>query len=294
MPFDPAQIGTDLDAYFAAQEARYTDIKPGTEKRVIWATTPGARTDWVVVYIHGFSATSQEIRPVPDRIAQHLNANLIFTRLAGHGRAPDAMAEATPEAWTDDVAEAMEAARRAGNKTLVISTSTGGTIVAALSQNPDVMKGAAALIFVAPNFGINNPLARLLTWPLARHWLPWIGGRRRTFQARSDAHATYWTLDYPSVAVMPMVPLIARVHALDHGKQTLPALFWYAEADNIVQAHRTTAVAQAWGGPKHVVQPVMGPDDDFESHVVTGDILSPGQTETSITGMLDWIKGLDT
>lgn len=37
MPFDPGRIGDDLDAYFAAREAQYKDIKPGTEKRVIWA-----------------------------------------------------------------------------------------------------------------------------------------------------------------------------------------------------------------------------------------------------------------
>jgi len=293
MPFDPAAIGSDLDAYFAAREAQFDDIKPGTEKRVIWADTPGTRTGWVVVYIHGFSATSEEIRPVPDRIAAALGANLIFTRLAGHGRSNDAMLEATPEAWTADFAEAMAAARLAGDKIIVISTSTGGTIVTAMSQNPKVMQGAAGLIFVAPNFGINNPLAPLLKWPLARHWLPWIGGRRRTFPARNDRHATYWTLDYPSLAVMPMVPLIDRVRALDHSKQTVPALFWFAEKDNIVQSFRTVAIAKAWGAPTHVVNPVMGPDDDFESHVVTGDILSPGQTDTAVNGMLDWIRGLD-
>lgn len=40
MPFDPGRIGDDLDAYFAAREAQYKDIKPGTEKRVIWAGAP--------------------------------------------------------------------------------------------------------------------------------------------------------------------------------------------------------------------------------------------------------------
>ncbi|APX11035.1 alpha/beta hydrolase [Tateyamaria omphalii] len=292
MPFDPASIGPDIDAYFAEAEARFPDIKPGTEKRVIWASDPGARTDWVVVYIHGFSATSEEIRPVPDRIATALGANLVFTRLAGHGRHPDVMAEATADAWTEDVSEALTAARAVGDKIIVISTSTGGTIVTALSQNAQVMQGVAGFIFVAPNYGINNPLAPLLKWPLARHWLPWIGGKRRTFVARSDRHAAFWTLDYPSVAVMPMVPLIDRVHALDHAKQTVQALFWYAENDNIVLSDRTKAIAAKWGAPTKTVHPVMTAQDDIESHVVVGDILSPGQTETAVEGMLDWIEGI--
>ena len=292
MPFDPSHIGADVDAYFAAVEGQFSDIKPGTEKRVVWAEAPGARTEWVVVYVHGFSATSEEIRPVPDRIAQDLKANLVFTRLAGHGRAPDAMAEATADAWSDDVTEALAAARQIGVKIIVISTSTGGTIVTALSQTPEVMQGVAGFIFVAPNFGINNPLAPLLKWPLARHWLPWIGGKRRTFVARNDRHAAFWTLDYPSVAVMPMVPLIDRARALDHSKQTLPALFWYTEKDNIVLSDRTRSLAAAWGAPNTTVHPVLTDKDDIESHVVVGDILSPDQTETAVRGMLDWIKGL--
>lgn len=293
MPFDPGRIGDDLDAYFAAREAQYKDIKPGTEKRVIWAGAPGARTDWVVVYVHGFSATSEEIRPVPDRVAAALGANLIYTRLTGHGRAPDAMAEATVDAWIEDGAETMEAARRAGDRIIVISTSTGGTIVTALSQSKDVMQGIAGLIFVAPNFGINNPLAPLLKWPLARHWLPWIGGRRRRIEARNDRHAQFWTLDYPSVAVMPMVPLIDRARALDHGKQTIPALFWYARNDHVVLSERTDSIVSEWGAPCVAVHPMLTPEDDVERHVVAGDILSPGQTEPAITTMLDWIKDLE-
>ncbi|MEL7261005.1 MAG: alpha/beta fold hydrolase, partial [Pseudomonadota bacterium] len=271
---------------------RYTDITPGTEKRVVWAGERGARTDCVVVYIHGFSATSEELRPVPDRIAAALGANLVFTRLTGHGRGSEAMAEATAEAWVQDFAEAMAAARQVGNKIIVISNSTGGTIVAATSQDAEVMAGCVGLIFVAPNFGINNPLAPLLSWPLARHWLPWIGGRRRSYAARNARHARFWTLEYPSIAVMPMVPLIARVHAMDHSQQRLPALFWYAQQDNIVLSRRTTQIAAAWGGPTTTVHPVLAPGDDFENHVVAGDILSPGQTDTTTSGMLDWIKGV--
>ena len=292
MPFDPEQFGPDIDAYFREKEARYPDIKPGTQKRVVWAHAPGTRTEWVVVYIHGFSATSEELRPVPDRIAEALGANLVFTRLTGHGRLPDAMAEASADAWTDDFAEAMAAARHVGDKVIIISNSTGGTIVTANSQDRTVMQGVKGLIFVAPNFGINNPLAPLLKWPLARYWLPWIGGQRRTFPARNPQHATYWTLDYPSIAVMPMVPLIDRANAMDHTTQTVPALFWFAEDDNIVLSSRTAKIAKAWGAPTTIVHPVLGPGDDFEHHVVAGDILSPGQTDTAVTGMLDWIKGL--
>ena len=80
MYFDTAQFDNGVAAHFARTEARFDDITPGTEKRVIWAGEPEARTEWSVLYVHGFSATSEEIRPVPDRVAQALGANLILSR----------------------------------------------------------------------------------------------------------------------------------------------------------------------------------------------------------------------
>jgi len=44
-----------------------------------------------------------------------------------------------------------------------------------------------------------------------------------------------------------------------------------------------------WGGPVTVHNVTMGPGDDPSSHVISGDIMSPGQTETTIKGMLQWL-----
>ena len=68
----------DLDAYLAASERNAADgfeLIPGTEKRIHWQV-PGERTDYVVIYLHGFSATRQEMAPVAERIADQLGANL--------------------------------------------------------------------------------------------------------------------------------------------------------------------------------------------------------------------------
>ena len=299
-PYEPApltptagQVGDDVDAHFEAAEARFDDIVPGTEKRIVWAGERGARTEWSVLYVHGFSASSEEIRPVPDRVANGLGANLIFTRLQGHGRGPDALAEGSVQGWVNDLAEGMQVARTVSDKVLIMSTSTGGTLVAAMAQNADVMEGAAGLIFVSPNFGLNNPLAPLLSWPAARYWLPPLAGARRSFEPRNEGHATYWTTEYDSVAVMPMAALIEAVNDVDHSAQSLPALFWFSTADEVVRPDITAEIAAAWGGPSTIVNPVMGPGDDDQSHVIAGDILSPGQTDAAVAGMLDWVAGLE-
>ena len=73
--FDTATLGDDLDAYLTERESRFSDITAGTAKRVVWAAETSAQTDWAVVNIHSYSATSEEIRPVPDQVAAGLGAN---------------------------------------------------------------------------------------------------------------------------------------------------------------------------------------------------------------------------
>ncbi len=285
-------ISGDVDTYFAARESAYRDITPGVQKRVIWAKDTGLRTDWVVLYVHGFSATSEEIRPVPDRVAAALGANLVFTRLRGHGRGGDAMAEATAGAWMDDVAEALNVARRVGDQVLVISTSTGGTLVAAAAQNPSMMENVRGSVFVSPNFGVNNSAAPLLTWPAARLWLPLVAGDRRSFEPANDAQAKYWSTDYPSVAALPMAALVKTVVALPHEQVSVPALFYFSTDDQVVVPAATVDIAARWGGPSKVINPVLGSDDDPSRHVIAGDIVSPSQTGPAVDAILSWVKEL--
>ncbi len=68
-PFDAGRLDSGVDSYLAAREARYDDIRPDSHKRVIWTGAPETRTPLAIVYLHGFSASSQEIRPVPDMVA---------------------------------------------------------------------------------------------------------------------------------------------------------------------------------------------------------------------------------
>ena len=112
--FDAGTLPDDLDAYLAASEAQVADLTPGSAKRIVWAGAVGAKTQLAIVYVHGFSATAEEIRPVPDNVAKAVGANLYFIRLAGHGRSGEAMATATAGDWVEDMAEAMAIGRQIG------------------------------------------------------------------------------------------------------------------------------------------------------------------------------------
>ena len=70
--FDPNSLGADLNAYLAKSEQQFSNITAGTQKRIVWAGAVGAKTPLALIYLHGFSATSEEIRPVPADLARAL------------------------------------------------------------------------------------------------------------------------------------------------------------------------------------------------------------------------------
>lgn len=298
-PYEPVPLGAAFDAarleagvsdYLAAQEARFDDITPGVEKRVIWR--PGheeRRTPVSILYVHGFSATSQEIRPVPDLVAEALDANLVYTRLRGHGRRGAAMAEAGVGDWMADLAEGLAVARAVGERVAVIATSTGATLAAVALQDPQMSERVDAAVFISPNFGINDPAAVLLTLPGARYWVPLAAGRQRAFAPHNDGQARYWTTAYPTVALMPMAALVRRAARLDYSAVRVPALFWLSDDDQVVRPDISRKIAARWGGEARVQTVRPGPRDDPHAHVIAGDILSPDQTEVAALAMVDWL-----
>ena len=290
--FKDSELPKDIDAFILAKELQFPDIVPGAAGRLIWAGAVGAKTPLSVVYLHGFSATSQEIRPVPDEVAQALEANLYLPRLAGHGRGPAAMAEPVAGDWIEDLAQALAIGRRLGDQVLVISTSTGATLAAIAATDPELSQGLAGVVLISPNFGLNSGAAFILDLPLARWWGPLVAGATRSFAPQNADHARYWTTSYPTTALFPMAALVRHARSLDYATAKSPALFIYSPQDQVIDPSRIAPVIAAWGGPVQIEERQMTAGDDPYSHVIAGDILSPGQTEAVIALITTWAKGL--
>ena len=290
--FDASTLPDDLEAWLATEEQQFSDITAGTAKRIHWAGALGEKTPLAVIYLHGFSATSQEIQPVPAQVAQVLGANVFYTRLAGHGRGGVALAGATAGDWIEDTAEALAIGRRLGDRVLILATSTGGTLAAIAATDPQLAQDLAGVVLISPNFGVRPLAGKILDLPLARTWGPWLAGAEFSFAPANADQARYWTTSYPTAALFPMAALVRHARELDFGAAKTPALFVVAAADQVVDPARTEAVIAAWGGPVQVARPVLGPGDDRYSHVIAGDILSPGQTAATVALIVAWAKGL--
>lgn len=291
--FDESQLEAGVDRWLAAQEAEVPNLRPGAEKRVIWAGQVETQTDWALVYVHGFSAAPDEIRPVPDIVAKGLGANLVFTRLAGHGRDGPAMAEATVERWMRDMAEALAIGRRIGKRILVMGTSTGGTLIT-LALHEAMGRGIDGVVLVSPNFRVADPKSALITWPGARQWLPWLAGRDIGFEPRSEAHGRLWTTRYPSLSVLPMGAAVRAVHQRRHKEISTPALIVFDPEDQIVDHRVTRQVAAQWGGPTDVQEVSLGPEDDPSRHLIAGAVLSPAQSGPVAQRVLNWARTLQS
>ncbi len=216
--FNPNFIGSNINEYLKKTEEQFLDIKEGVEKKVIWANETNKKTPIAIVYIHGFTASSEEVRPLPDKIASDLNANLFFTRLTGHGRNPKAMELCSIPNWMKDLHEALEIGSKIGEKVILMSSSTGGTISVTSALDKKLSKKILGYIFISPNFGINNKFASLISWPFSEYWLKLILGKTMKHNPRNDLNKKYWTMSYPTIALIPMAKLVNEVNDKDYSK----------------------------------------------------------------------------
>lgn len=289
--FEAGTIGPDVDAYLATAESRFTDIRDGLQKQVVWAFPESrAKTPFSIVYIHGFSASSGEIRPVPDIVAERFGANVFYTRLAGHGRTGDAMLDGSVNAWVNDVAEAIEIGRRIGDKVIVMATSTGGSLAALAAAQPHLADGVAGLVLVSPNFALKDANAFVLSMPWGGTIAELVVGKERSFETLNEAHAALWTSKYPTRALLPMKAAVDLSRTQRYSAVQIPALFIFDPADEVVDETVTQQIMERWGGPTaHFTPPGT---DDPSHHVIAGDAISPSTTQPTADAVIDWIEGL--
>lgn len=289
--FEESSLPGDLETYLEASESRLADLRPGNGRQIIWAYPASrARTPLAIVYIHGFSASPGELRPLPDLVARELGANIHYARLRGHGRSGDAMLEGSVHGWVNDFAEAVAIGRRLGERVVVMATSTGASLATWAATQPALMRNVIGLVQFSPNYGIQASGSGLLTMPWAKQMLQLIVGERRAFEPRNELHRQFWTYEYPSAALLPMAALVDLANAADPRSIKVPSLFVYSPLDQVIRPELVKEKAASWGGPAMTIE--VTDDGDLSHHVIAGDALSPSTTERLAAETAQWIAGL--
>lgn len=208
LPSISASIAT-MDSYIEKKEAAF-DIKPDNESRIFWANDSiHERTEYCVLYLHGFSASWYEGYPAHVEFAKHFGFNLYTPRLHDHGLVTeDPLLDMTPDKLWDSAKEALMIARSLGKKVIIMSTSTGGTLGLKLAADfPEYVDG---LILYSPNVRINNNSAFLLSKP----WGLQIGRKsigskyRVTNEDFDSKDCQYWNCKYRVEAIVYLQQLV--------------------------------------------------------------------------------------
>ena len=155
----------EVENYVRNKESKLK-IKPDNESRIIWANdTLKNTTPYCLLYLHGFSASWYEGEPVHTDFARRYGMNLYLPLLASHGiETTEGLIDMTPDRLYESAKEALIVAHKMGDKVILMSTSTGGTLSLKLAAEfPDLVDG---LILFSPNIAINDPAA----FVLSKHW----------------------------------------------------------------------------------------------------------------------------
>ncbi|MCB1446070.1 MAG: alpha/beta hydrolase [Rhizobiaceae bacterium] len=287
--FDPDTIDSDLDAWLAGREAAVPGIRPDLAKQIVWADPlRKERTDIAFVYIHGFSASPGEVRPLPDLLARDFAANLYLARLTGHAATPEAMGELTVKAMVEDLAEAIAIGERLGDRVVILASSSGAALASWGLAQPAFRNRVSAAVFLSPNYGVLAFGAFLLTWPGARELARLLLGPTRSFEPSNALHAELWTNDYPVEALLPMAEIVRLAVGAPVETTATPCLFLISPKDRVVDPRKTKRIAGRWGAPHRLVE-VNGIEDPSR-HVLAGDAMSPSTTRPLAALIATWLR----
>ena len=289
-PQVPGPLGpAELETWLIEHEAGHGGVIDGTDARIDWATGPGV-TELCFLYVHGFSATRQEIAPVTERIAGHFNANVVYARLAGHGLSENSM-EATAEQWLQSMVDSWDIASQVGKKVVVIATSTGAPLCIWLNEYIARRDQMHALIFLSPNFKVRNPFGFLLTWPWAGRWIPYLIGKEHSWEPESELVARYWTHRYDSKAIIEMQKVLEWVRKLKPASGQPPLATFYMKDDPTIDHNAAVDFHEKWASDDKALHPV---DIDIEvpQHVFVGDISAPQRNDWCVEASIKFVQSL--
>ena len=280
-------IEGDLTAWLEASESRVNlnqALIPNTTKRIRWyRERRNSKSKFSVVYLHGFSATRQEIAPVGAMIADALEANLFETRLAGHGQEQNPLKGVHAEDWIKDAAEALSIGALIGEQVIFMGTSTGATLALAMAGHPS-FEAVNTVVLLSPNFAVKDTKAEFLTWPGGPQLASVVAGQTRSWTPQNELQARYWSTTYPMAAVIEMMRLVKFVRGSLPLELNQSVLTIYSPADTVVDVGWIIKGYDQLDSPRKKLVEIAG-SGDRSNHVLAGNIMAP-ENNASLTDLI--------
>jgi esterase/lipase len=228
-------IPNELENYVRHKELQHK-LRPDNEARIVWANDSMKRkTEYAIVYLHGFSASQGEGEPVHRTIAKRFGCNLYLSRLAEHGiDTSEQLVNLTSDALWESAKEAYAIGSKLGDKVIIMGTSTGGTLALMLAAAyPQIH----SLVLLSPNVRIFDGNSWLLNNPWGLQLARSIVGSEYVFSEDTrPIYKQYWSYGYRLEAVTELQEMLeSSMKPETFKKVTQPTLMLYYYRDEVHQ-----------------------------------------------------------
>ncbi len=257
MDFPNIPAEENLETYVAERESNH-QLRANNEAKFIWADSTKGNTEFVFLYLHGFSASEMEGYPVNRNVPAYFGSNTYLARIYAHGHdTTNALINYTPETAWESAKEALAIAEKLGDKVVLMSTSTGGTLAYYLAANyPEKVH---ALVNLSPNVRIAAPSARILNDPWGYQILKIVmGGEQRIVHHEQPEAKLYWDTIYHINSLVNLEELMETTmteKTFNAVKAPTLTLYYYkneAEQDEVVDVSVFPKVHQQLGTPENL------------------------------------------
>lgn len=180
----------DLDAFLSDRESAF-DLKPNTEARIVWNSGPDfQKTDYAIVYLHGFRASHPEGDPVHHNVAEHFGYNLYLSRLEEHGIDSEyPLLHLTEEKLLQSARFAFHIGQQIGHKVILMGTSTGASLALWLASQSEIKDKISALILYSPLIRFYGITQQLLMNTFTRSLLDVVPGKKYLVETKGTTYA---------------------------------------------------------------------------------------------------------
>jgi esterase/lipase len=268
---------SELDQYILNKESKIVDLKPNNQARIIWANDSlKQKTEYSVVYLHGFSASQEEGAPIHTDFAQRYGCNLYLSRLEDHGRIDsNSFEHLTPENFLQSAEDAIDIGKKLGNKVIVMSCSTGGTLAAIIAAAGEDIH---SMIMYSPNIDIYDPNSELLLYPWGQKLSEVVLGGHYNHIKYDTLAQKYWNSTYHTNALFALKTLIKDyMNPSTFGKIKMPVFMGYyykdeTNQDKVVSVKRMLEFYDQLGTPIEKKKKIAFPEAGH--HVISSYITS--------------------
>ena len=288
VPTDPAGAAAYLDEKEAAAPTR-----PDNAAHIVWHEGAVRKTPLSIVYLHGFGGSYRDGYPVSQQVADSLGANLLQARWGNHGLTPDhALVGMTPESCWADAREALALGLALGERVVILSTSTGGTLAIKLAAEfPDRV---AAIVNISPNVEDDMPGAWLLNSPWGYELAHLVSlGEHRKVSHEEPAARQYFDTIFPAKALVDLEVLVSTTMTEATFRRVrcpVQTLYYYRNwlnEDERVEVDVYPAMHEQFATPREQQELIRLPTP--ETHWMGSDIKSKDVDATRVA-ILAWLR----